>query len=944
MTDADRWLIVRKVIEEAMHLEAEDRPIFINAACGDDATLRGEVEALLALHDGSGNFLEEPIGHIADLQDLVLLDAPLAGLRVGSYRLERQLGRGGMGSVWLAERVDGEYHKSVAIKLLDFAAGAGELVERFLAERQILAQLEHPNIARLLDGGTTLEGLPYIVMEYVEGLPIDTYCDNNLLGVRERIELFCQVCLAVGHAHRRFVVHRDIKPSNILVNANGEPKLLDFGIAKLLASDGSSESLKAISTRVFTPRYASPEQIQGTAVSYSTDIFSLGVILYGLLTGFHPCREQPADVQEMMRLICEERPQKPSEAVLRSGARNCEQVAAARKETATSLPKALAGTLDTITLKALHKEPNRRYRSVDTFVESMEGYLRSNSDAKATTGGQILWEEIKRPRGFFSVLALSAVAASLMMAPFSNGSISVRTIAVLPFDEPRSADKGSYFGNTVADEVSANLGKITSLTVIGSAATRGYKGQSRPLPEIGQELGAGAVLTGSLQKNGTKVRIVASLVEPKTGQQLWSEIYERPFSDIFVIENDIAKGVAGALRLPLPTEDVQGLSSRRTANLTAYDYYSRGREYYYLYRPESNEIAIKLFKTALELDPKFALAQAGLGDAYASKGGMFGVDDTWLQAASEAAQRAIVLAPDSPEGYKAIGAVNLYRGHYSKGLFILRRATELNHSYAPAVANYGVALYLKGQLEEAVKWKRRAISLNPTKAGYYLALGDIYATIEDDRRAGDMFKKTLALQPGMPEAQAFLVRWYLARGEYREAAQAADAEIAALHNPIEAHELAGEVELWVGRLDRAKRHFLSALVAGSGQIAFNSRHNPTTSLGYIEWETGSKTRAQKYLRDASSQNRYAIGRGDENPALPYDNAAIYAILGNKKESNRWLQKAVELGWRDRRCIMKDPLLRGIRASPEFRQTISKLETLLQTAKGHIAATTSLEDP
>ena len=283
--------------------------------------------------------------------------APWIGRRVGPYRIQKLLGRGGMGAVFLAIRDDDQFRKSVALKLLRFDTGDPAVLARFRNERQILAALDHPNIAALYDGGSTEEGLPYIVMEYVAGETVTAYCQKRRLPIPERLQIFCQICDAVQYAHQKLIVHRDLKPGNILVTGEGLPKLLDFGIAKLLLAPellGDAAPLTKTGVHAMTPDYASPEQIRGETVSTATDVYSLGAVLYEILTGERPHRLTRYDLNEIRSRICDSDPRIPS----------------------TVGGPALKGDLDTIVLKAMHRDPARRYRSVEQFAEDILRHLQ----------------------------------------------------------------------------------------------------------------------------------------------------------------------------------------------------------------------------------------------------------------------------------------------------------------------------------------------------------------------------------------------------------------------------------------------------------------------------------------------------------------------------------------------------------------------------------------
>ena len=310
----ERWQEIRAVFDHAVGLHADERSRYLDEACANDIELRDEVESLLASDQHAGPaFLNIPAVDLTVPFD-DLRPSPRLGRRIGAYTILEEIGHGGMGEVYRAHRTDGQYEKEVAIKLVRGGYDTAAVLERFRHERQILASLDHPNIARLLDGGTTDEGIPYLVMELIEGIPIDQYCDGKRLNISERLRLFVQVASAVQYAHQRLVIHRDIKPGNTLVTQEGIPKLLDFGIAKIL--DPAVASATTIASPM-TPEYASPEQVRGEPITTATDVYSLGVVLYQLLTGRSPYPSNTHIPHELARIICEVEPERPSSVILR---------------------------------------------------------------------------------------------------------------------------------------------------------------------------------------------------------------------------------------------------------------------------------------------------------------------------------------------------------------------------------------------------------------------------------------------------------------------------------------------------------------------------------------------------------------------------------------------------------------------------------------------------
>lgn len=385
----ERWQQIKEVFQSAAECAPETREAFLCAACAKDELLREEVEALLLSDEAAHSFIEQsPLALAYDVLSNVTA-AVMIGRRLGSYRITAEISRGGMGVVYLAVRDDDEYQKRVAIKIIKRGIDTDEVLRRFRHERQILANLEHPNIARLVDGGNT-DGLPYFVMEYIDGDPIDEYCDKKRFSTTERLKIFRTVCSAVHYAHQNLVIHRDLKPSNILVTAEGTPKLLDFGVAKLLHPEGDAETAThtALALRLMTPEYASPEQVRGGPITSASDVYSLGMLLYELLTGHRPYRLNSRWPLEIAQAVCEVEPEKPSTVVNRieevsNGEKGMaltpESVSRTRDGELEKLRRRLQGDIDNIVLMALRKEPERRYASVEQFSEDIRRHLEGLS-------------------------------------------------------------------------------------------------------------------------------------------------------------------------------------------------------------------------------------------------------------------------------------------------------------------------------------------------------------------------------------------------------------------------------------------------------------------------------------------------------------------------------------------------------------------------------------
>lgn len=368
---------IDSIVQQAQGLGPRERAAYLRQACGADETLLSRV--LLALHEHSASQAWDDLHDEGDPAAVAV--EPIEGQRLGAYRILRRLGSGGMGDVYLAERADEEYHQQVAIKLVRAGAFTPQILGRLRTERQILARLQHPNIARLLDGGRAPDGTPYLVMEYIDGEPIDIHCDRHRLTLPQRIELVRTVCAAVHYAHQNLIVHRDLKPNNILITTSGEVKLLDFGIAKLLDTRHSAHTLAVthIDYRVMTPAHASPEQVRGDGITTASDIYVLGVLLFELLSGRKPFQLVGSRLTDMERIICEQEPPLPSAMVERSAQESPElidDIVTCRSTTRSRLEKDLRDDLDNIVMMAMRKDPARRYHSAEQLSADLERHLQ----------------------------------------------------------------------------------------------------------------------------------------------------------------------------------------------------------------------------------------------------------------------------------------------------------------------------------------------------------------------------------------------------------------------------------------------------------------------------------------------------------------------------------------------------------------------------------------
>ncbi|HEY6186653.1 MAG TPA: protein kinase [Pyrinomonadaceae bacterium] len=708
--DPESWKKVEEIFESALQRAPDERSAYLEIACRGDESLRSQVETLIESYERAGSFIEAPALGVDSIPTLVD-DAPtgMIGKRIGSYKLVREIGRGGMGSVYLAVRADSEFQKRVAIKLIKRGMDTDFIIRRFRHERQILASLDHSYIARLLDGGTTEDGLPYFVMEYVEGKSIYHYCDVQKLSIPERLKLFRKVCSAVHHAHQNLIIHRDIKPSNILVTAEGIPKLLDFGIAKILNPEIGGHGLDptSIALRMMTPEYASPEQVRGEPATAASDVYTLGVLLYELLTDHRPYRLRSRAPQELARVICEEEPERPSvavnqiEVIPNEGTEPIEitpdTVSRARNSTTEQLRRQLSGSLDNIVLKALRKEPHRRYQSVEEFSDDIKRYLEGHP-----------------------VLAPSYLHnSSTPEIQTEEPSTSARSIAVLPFKVLRTEEKTDEFlGMGLTDAIITKLSNIHRIIVRPTSSVLKYYDGEHDARAAGYELDVSFVLDGRIQRAGDRVRVTVQLVRVRDGAPFWAAKFDESFTDIFSVEDSISSQVAEALIPRLSGEERELLQKRETENASAYQAYLKGRYFWNRFTDDALVKALEQFQEAIRLDPDYALAHIGVADYYnwAAIYHMLPPKECYTRSKAEAI-RALQIDDSLAEAYASLGSATLcYDRDWVRAEQLFKRSIELNTNNPGAHEAYSYLLSAQGRFAEGQREIRRAVEMNPLSA------------------------------------------------------------------------------------------------------------------------------------------------------------------------------------------------------------------------------------
>jgi serine/threonine protein kinase/Tfp pilus assembly protein PilF len=651
-----------QILAEAMDLPPDVRGPLLDRACAQDEAMRAAIDDLLAHQDAAGRFLEEPLFDASGFRRAE--DLSPIGHTVGPYRITEEIGRGGMGAVYLAVRSDEAFDRRVAIKLIKRGMDTDAIQRRFRRERQILANLDHHHIARLFDGGTTGDGRPYLVMEYVAGLRIDRYADARHLDETGRIALLLKVCEAVQHAHQNNVVHGDIKPANILVTEDGTPKLLDFGIARIL--DASSSDAPTVAWRGMTPEYASPEQIGGDPITAASDVYSLGAVLRELLAGSAP----------------------------------------------------LKGDLDKIVSMALRAEPERRYASVADLAGDLARFLggqpvRAQKDTVVYRASTF----VRRRRR--AVLATAAVAIVCLAAGAGVTWVAIRpprahSIAVLPFAAARPDPAVESLSEGITDSLINALGSLPSVSA--SAHDSVYRLKDRPsLPtDVAREFRVDMVLTGKVSATPERLSVDAALFDARNQQTVWHHRYDAAASDIFSLQDQLAADVSRQMGLTTP---VEGESARRdTQSEIAYRDYLMGRKFWSLRDWESLPRAIEYFQQAIAADPQYALAYSGEADAYGLMGAYYidSPDKTFVPAKA-AALKALALDDRLAAAHTSLALTTwLYDWDWPKADAEFRRAVALDPRYVTAHHWYGLFLGEMGRFDEAMAQMQQARELDPT--------------------------------------------------------------------------------------------------------------------------------------------------------------------------------------------------------------------------------------
>lgn len=858
MSAAD-WQKVKEIFNSALEHSPETRPDYLLEACGPDVDLRQRVGELLRSYDSDFMEPSEPASFESDKAEHLPV-----GDRIGRYHVTRPLGKGGMGEVYLA--CDPELERDVALKLFSPALASDPVhLDRFIREARAASALNHPNICTIYEVDARHDP-PYIAMEYLEGETLAAKIRSGELNRSSAIKFILQVADGLAEAHQAGIVHRDIKPANIIVNTRGVAKLVDFGLAKRLTSDLDDVTQQQLSRPgliMGTVSYMSPEQARGKALDAGTDIWSLGVVLVEALTGSLPF----------------------------SGETNGDLIASILRSD-PELEKSgteIDPNIRQIILRCLEKKRDERYQSIDEFAEDLRNASETRSGDAPTAILNVQTASVGRDTrsipvtNRIAVIATCAIAllgiiglASWKMGWLGSGGPAIASLAVMPFENESGSTDGEILSDGMTESLIGRLSTIPGVSVKARSSVFRYKGKNVAPSTVGNDLAVQAVLTGRIVRRESQIALYVDLIDAKTENVLWKAEYDRPVSNLVTVQSEVVRDVISNLRLKLAGADLANATRNYTENSEAYQHYLKGRFYWDKRNEESYKIAEDAYGRAIELDPNYALAYAGLADCFLFREASLG-RDVAIPKAKEFAMKALELDESLAEAHSTLAFVNAnYDLDFPSGEREFRRALELNPNYAVAHQFYGSLLVALRRYDEAINEMQRAVDLEPYSAAINWSLGMGLGFAHRNEESIAQFQKTLQLQPNFALAESGLAGMYLLGGRYDEA-----------NVLIQKHLAVRE-----------------------------RRENAMSFLAILLAKTGREPDARRTLETLISENK--------SQNNPYNVARVYAALGDREKAIDWLTTAVERRSFSAWFIRVDPFFETLNGDTRFEALVSKI--------------------
>jgi serine/threonine-protein kinase len=887
----ERWKQVDQLLQEALEREPAERGAFLAEACGAADDLRREVESLLVFHNRAESFIETPPALMAGA--LLAENESRTGQTIGHYEIICRIGRGGMGEVYLA--LDVRLGREVALKLLPprFTEHR-QRIQRFRQEARAASTLNHPNIIVIYEIGeadTESGSVHFIATEFIEGRTLGALIRSGKVKLGEALEVTMQVASALSAAHAAGIVHRDIKPENIMLRPDGYVKVLDFGLAKLdehQARDHarSGEVETDPGTVLGTVRYMSPEQARGLETDARSDIFSLGVVFYEMITGRRPFEgKTTADV--ITSLLGKEPPPVTEDTSPATGRlqrlvdRMLAKDRAGRFQTAEELRRALKmlkqelGTPGDYSMREFNSLARLGRRLGFAGDVAMMG--AAESPAPTTSGVSIVFgwfaRSPLRKAIALAALALALIGVILGWRWLDQRGAPVNSIAVLPFVNVENDPQMEYLPDGITESLIRSLSKLPKLKVTASNTIFTYKDRQVDPRQVGKSLQVRAVLIGRVQRQGERLVISVELVDAADGSLLWGERYQRPLTDILVVQEEIAREITVGLRLRLSGDEQRRLAKRYTENHAAYQLYIKGHYFHMQSTRESLQKALDLFNQASALDPRYALAYTGVADVYAELSGQYLPPNQAMPLAKQAALTAIALDDALPEAHNALAVIKWWgEWDWVGAEREFQRALALDANFPIALAHYAQFLAYQERFDEALRAARQAVDLDPFSAHSNNKLTSVLLFARRYDLAIEQCRETIDLNPS-----GAWVSW--------------------------AHAGLGRTLSYLNRHGEA--------IAELEEAARLNRHDATLSfLGYAYAAAGRRDQAWQILRELKTQ-------ATSRRVSPIYIARIYVGLGDREQALGWLRKGYDEHSDHALTLRVEPIYDSLRSDPRF---------------------------
>jgi serine/threonine protein kinase/Tfp pilus assembly protein PilF len=791
---------------------------------------------------------------------------------ISRYRILDKLGEGVMGVVFKAQ--DTKLDRLVALKILRHYIVPNPYEEaRFLSEAKSISRLLHPNIAVLYDI-EEVEGTRFLVLEYVGGGTLAGRIRNKRLETKEIISIAIQIAEGLSYAHRQGIIHQDVNTNNIMFAESGEVKITDFGLAQLRANKQQVAATPVSQEPVrVLPISRSQTQddhsrIDRTFDKEEADVHAFGLALYEMMTGGLKFKNAVSSGLNLDSVTYDE--------------------LGSVFEYRSDIPRGMVS----VTRKALVKDPEEKYPCMDAMLDDLKAVKHDFEEKQR--------RYVREREG--------------------------KSIAVLPLSGLDVDKENEWFSYGLAEDLIVHLSRIGGLRVIPPSATMRYKNTSSSIGEIGRELRVKSVLKGSVIRSGGQIRISVELISVEDESSLWAEVYDREAKDVLEVQSEVAQSIAKALEIQLTSIERKEIVRRLTKDPTAYDYYLKGRQYYYKYREQDNEYAMVLFQKAIELDGNFGEAYAALAQTFAQQHGRFGKSRYWIDKSVDMSRKLISMHPELSEAYISLGMAYDYGGRINQACKIFQTAVDLDPTNLNAITALGSEYHLLGMLADAVEMFEKAIRLDPTFAPAYAKIGETYISIGEYHSAEQWIRRALEFQPDF--AFAYLSMGWLnliqkKLGEaFIEFQMAANLEPNA---PKVSHGL-GHIHLQMKRYAEAKLEFEKCIAADSSQSS------GYMGLAFALIKLGKFADALGVVEQGLNKASKLIDGSVEHYGVRYDMACGNALQGMKSTAIRWLEKAIEVGFRDYHVLQMDPLLEDIRGDDLFDNLIQILGNKIASDK------------